>query len=97
MVGEIVGHAANEVVEVCGLGVQRQRFADVHSRDVRRNRPELAPIIQRCLGLHVVRFHGGRTTRQPDENDRVIRLPRVDRPLRLQPQKVRQSQSSQGQ
>lgn len=64
---------ADQRVFVGAFGVQRQQFADFNSGNVGFNRREVAAILDRSIGLHVVRFHVPGPAGQPDEDDRSIR------------------------
>ena len=55
---ELVGHGR----------LHRKMFADVDPRHVGPDRPELAAILGRRVGLQIVRLELTRTSAQPDEN-----------------------------
>ena len=78
------------------LGVPRHQFADVEAGNVGRDRMELAAVVRRSLGLHVVHVHVRRSARHPDKNDIGLLIDQLTclLGLGLQSEQVRQSEAA---
>ena len=72
VVGEVVGDGADERVAIGDAGMARQMLADLHARHIGRDRLEVAAVLGRGVGLHVVGFHVRRPARQPQQDDRRV-------------------------
>ena len=68
MVCEFVGDGADDGEAIGTAGVEGQQFADVEATDTGADGPEDAAVFFRGIRLHVVHFHMGRATGQPDED-----------------------------
>ena len=86
-----MAHRPDDVELVRNPRLHRKQFANFHPLHIRPNGVENPPVFRRCLRLHIIRLHVGRTARQPDEDDRGIPGPRSPPSHRLTPQHIRQT------
>ena len=93
VVGEVVRDRADEREAIGDLRMEREEFGDFDARDVGLHRLELAAVFGGSLRLHVVGFHVGKPTRQPDEDDGGVVRGRDRARLGPQPQQVGEPQA----
>ena len=68
VIGEVVGHRADDGIPIGAAGVEWQQLADVDPGDVRSNRPKRPADFRRGVGLHVVSLKMGWPPGEPDED-----------------------------
>src|ERR1043166_7049750 len=88
----VEAEVANQGEPVGNRRLERHQLADVEAGDVGANRLELAAILGRGVRLHVVVIDMARAAEEVDEYDRLVGSRRIDGPLRLEPEQVRQRQ-----
>src|ERR1043166_6289574 len=95
MVRLLPGRAPDDRELVGDLRLLREELADLHSRDVRSDRPELAAHLGGRVGLHVVRVEVAGAAAPPDHDDRFGPPLLRHRAVRLQAEKIRKRQAPQ--